>query len=200
MFDKYATDKCCWTCQSTFEYIYIYLENWKMSRQWQSQLALLTWIGHTLLLPSLKRRRRQFHLLAKAWHQFFEMHVGSTSKKNKRRVLCELITAFEWWYQVETAAFGEKESVLLSRQCTSSHIRYRDDQNQWVKVQIASSRTLFARFSPVGLFSVSELEKSSVVKDLPIVFLKKSPLRNKATYQLHSSRIIGELGLGASQN
>ena len=30
----------------------------------------------------------------------------------------------------KTAAFGEKESVVSSRQCTSSHIRYRGDQNQ----------------------------------------------------------------------
>jgi len=35
--------------------------------------------------------------------------------------------------------FGEKESVVSSRQCTSSHIRYRDGQNQWVKVRIVPS-------------------------------------------------------------
>ena len=40
-------------------------------------------------------------------------------------------------------------------------IRYRDDQNQWVKVQITFSRTLFARFSLLRLFSLYKVEKWS---------------------------------------
>ena len=58
--------------------------------------------------------------------------------------VCTLLTAFGWWNQEKTAAFSAKESVVSSRQ---------------YNVRIASSCTLFARFSPLGLFSLSKLEK-----------------------------------------
>ena len=74
-------------------------------------------------------------------------------------MLCEIITTFGGWNKEKTTAFGGKQSVVPSRQYTSSHILYRDGQNQWLNVQIASLRTLFARFSPFGLFSLSKLEK-----------------------------------------
>ena len=40
------------------------------------------------------------------------LQVGKTKQQ---RVLCELITAFEWGNQEKTAAFGGKESVVSSR-------------------------------------------------------------------------------------
>ena len=66
----------------------------------------------------LQRRRRQFHLLIRSWHQFFRMHVvyfhwlSSKRKNNKRQALCELITAFEWWNQEKTAAFGKMKMLF----------------------------------------------------------------------------------------
>ena len=113
------------------------------------------------------RERRQFHLLVRSWHPFFGMHVGWFSliifKKEKQSSASIMQTYYSVWVMIsrETATFGEKESAVSSRQCTSSHTRYRDGQNQWVKVQIASSRTLLARFSLLGLFSLYKLEKMS---------------------------------------
>ena len=108
--------------------------------------SFICWQGHGI------------SFFACTWYNF---HWLSLKRKyNQRRVLCELIRAFERWNQEEwTAAFGERENVVSSRKCTISHIRYRDGQNQWVKVQMSSSRTPFARFSPLGLFYFSKLEK-----------------------------------------
>ena len=38
--------------------------------------------------------------------------LSSKRKKSQRRVLCELITAFEWWNQEKTAAFGKKKVLF----------------------------------------------------------------------------------------
>lgn len=59
----------------------------------------------------------------------------------------------------KNAAFGEEESICSSWQCTSWLIHYINGKNQWVKVWIASSCTLFTRFSYIGLFSLLKLEK-----------------------------------------
>ena len=103
----------------------------------------------------LRRSCHQF--LGCAWDNF---HWLSLKKKNNQwQILCKLITAFEWRNQEKTAALSEKESVASWRKCSSSHIRYRDGQNLWVEAQIAFSRTLFDRFSPLGLYYLSKLEK-----------------------------------------
>ena len=62
----------------------------------------------------------------------------------------------------KTAEFGGKGSVVSLRQCISSHISYHDDQYRWVKARIVSSRTPFARFSPL-----ETLKNCSVIKYLP---------------------------------
>ena len=64
-------------------------------------------------------------------------------------------TTIKYW----VSEFKRRSTSCQEEQCTSSHIRYSDGQNQWVKVQFVSLSTLFARFSPLRLFYLSKLKK-----------------------------------------
>ena len=60
-----------------------------------------------------------------------------------------------------------KESIVFLRQSASLQICYCNGHNQWVKIWITSSHTLFARFVPLALLCLSKLEK--LAQDLPIM-------------------------------
>jgi len=63
------------------------------------------------------------------------------------------------FFKEKTFSFGEKESVLPSRQCTSSHVPGTDGQIQQISLRIVSLFSIFARFSPLQLFPISKPEE-----------------------------------------
>ena len=89
-------------------------------------------------------------ILGCTWYNFHYLQKGKTIYGEYYANLSQRLSASNIW---------QKKSVVSSWQCISSHIRYHDNQKQWVKVQITSSRTLFARFSPLGFFLFPNLKK-----------------------------------------
>ena len=73
------------------------------------------------------------------WYNYY--WLSSRRKNIQWRVLCEVITELKWWNQETTAAFGEKESVVLSR--------FSQIQPPWF------------------IFLLQTWKNSSVVNDLP---------------------------------
>ena len=59
----------------------------------KGEYSSIWWLGHGV------------SFLGCTWDNFH--WLSSKRKKNQRRVLCKLITAFEWWNQDKTTAFGE---------------------------------------------------------------------------------------------
>jgi len=76
-------------------------------------------------------------------------------------ITSSLIDPFQQHFKEKTSPFDEEESALPTRQCTSSHEPGTDDQIQRIPLRsarIASSSSIFARFSPL-LFPVFKPEE-----------------------------------------
>ena len=92
-------DQARWACKIEIKsrYTYIYTAVNSERSQWtNSQKNGLKRENRS------KRRRRQFHLLARQWHQFFGMHVGYFK-------LIIFKKWWKWWNPDRTAAFGERK-------------------------------------------------------------------------------------------
>jgi len=63
-------------------------------------------------------------------------------------------------------SFGEEENALPSRQCTDSHMSSTDGQIQRIPLRIASSSSIFARFSFLRLFPVSKSKEMVRKKEI----------------------------------
>lgn len=104
------------------------------------------------------------------WLWRYGMHIGwflliiSKMENIKWRVSCKLTAVFKCWNQEKAPAFCEK----AKKKCCS--IKYSAPVHasviDMVKI-IASSDTLFTRFSSLGYFLSPNLKKWRDVKDLP---------------------------------
>ena len=86
--------------------------------------------------------------------QYNSYRLPSIEANDQWRLLRSLIGLFQQHFKEKTSPFGEKESALLSRQCTDSHVPGTDGQIQRIPLWIAFPSSIFARFNSLQLFSV----------------------------------------------
>lgn len=110
----------------------------------------LRWKGG---LKDEHRVRRRVRFLGCAWNIFYWLF---SKLKNDQRAC--IIRSYCSVYGDE---IKKKWLQVLFHQ-DNSHVRYRDRQNRRVKVLIYSSRTLFARFSPIEWFSLFKSEENGL--------------------------------------
>ncbi|GBP83022.1 Histone-lysine N-methyltransferase SETMAR [Eumeta japonica] len=68
----------------------------------------------------------------------------------------KLLDRFDVDLKQKTAAFGEEESAVPSRQCTCAHLFSHDGQNPRIEIRTATPSSIYSRFSPLLLLSVSK--------------------------------------------
>ena len=110
--------------------------------------------------------------LARLWHPYFGtcMVFCLLTILRKVKPLTATITWHNWidWVQKsrKRSLTWKEKSAAPPRQCTVPHVHESDGQIEWIKLQIASSSTIFSRSGPQRLLALCWPEKNSPGKDI----------------------------------